>query len=282
MSIRKILICFFCIAALLTGCSAKNESVQENEEEVQETPAPNEEEQAEALKEFTGTYQLVSLKISGNEYFTDYTLQQQEENGTQLKMTILDEGSCFIDFISEQHRGHIYPETSTIRIGTNSFPITYEEGVLTMIAEASDYVYTFEKKENLSPVKMYYANKYIMLEDPYLLPWAMVPNDEENNLFLFSKQIWLVGNSYPKDDDSEALQVALSLFNGGDPAMELSEGAHYNYTEEGDAFFLDVLFVAPVNYHYIRMWCPAADRDVYQDIMVDLMSNHVLLLEYYQ
>ena len=285
MSIRKILVWFFCIALLMpaAGCSAKNESPQDSEEqaeEAQETAAQDEEKAA--LKEFSGNYQLISLKISGNEFITDYTLQKQEEEGTQYKMSILEDGTVYIDFISEQHKGRVYPETSTVQIGASSFPITYEDGTLTLDAAGSNSVYTFVKKESLSPVVMHYWNDYVAFEDPYLLPWGLVPDDARDSLFLFGSQIWLTEHSYPKDDESEELQEVLNLFNGNNPFTELIEGTHYNYIEDGDAFFMDTLFVTPTYYHYFRMWCMSSDREKYGDIMYDLMANHVYILEYYR
>ncbi|MBQ6479002.1 MAG: hypothetical protein IJI44_06505 [Erysipelotrichaceae bacterium] len=219
--------------------------------------------------------------ISDKEYITEDFMQYQIDNDMFFKMTVLEDGAVFIDFISEQMRGYINPETSTIGIGSNGIPFTYENGTMTLVTTA-EYVYTFEKKDDLSPVVMLYRNDYFILEDPYLLPWANVPDEDGTGLFLFSKQIWLVEHSYPKDDESEELREALNLFQDNNPLMDLNEGTHYSYTEDGDAFFLDVLFVTPTNYHYFRMWCPSSDRDKYEDLLVDLMSNHVYVLEYYQ
>ena len=44
MSIKKILVCFFCMIMLLSGCSAKNENIPEQEEKAEETPSENQQE----------------------------------------------------------------------------------------------------------------------------------------------------------------------------------------------------------------------------------------------
>ena len=279
-NIIKILFCLLMFS--LSACGAKETAEPAPEAITEEMPVQETVSTDLDLKEMSGTYLLESMLVNGEEAITDQIKEAQKEYNTYFKMTILENGDVFIDFVSSQGHGCIKTEKNTVLIGGTDFPFVYENGRFTIDASVNDYMYYFVKDETLDPVIMYYRNAHLVLEDPYLLPWVDANDDDENSLFLFSMDVWLSEHTYDKTDESEECKEALDIFAVDGYYEDLSEGIHFNETENAEGYRLDVLFVTQTKYHWFRMWCLPEEKEKYSDIMYELMQKHVLILEWYQ
>ncbi|MBR3227781.1 MAG: hypothetical protein IKF68_04465 [Erysipelotrichaceae bacterium] len=283
---KKTVLCMLAVLMLLSlgACGSKETAQPENEETVQEKSEDvgnkTNEASSAVLTEMSGNYRATSLIVNGEETLTE-EMAAQSENNDLLKMTVLEDGRAFLDFGTSIVKVNIDPSAMSMTVSASNgtpMPIEYENGIM-KIKIKDDTVYTYEKRESAGQVIMIYdKGNGFHIEDPYLLAWGDISHDD-NNILLYSQQVWLDVRRYEKDSDDEELVKEKERFAAqyGDPSTWDLNSYEYIPEEDGESYFMNYFVVGQEYYYTFRSWFYAAERSTYEPIISDIFDDHFYL-----
>lgn len=266
----KKLLTVLLIVLLLCGCSSKDNGGLKP-------------------KDIAGDYKMIGNIYDGEEIVADQ-LAYWDQYGYSFDMTIDENGHALADFRSQRLELDFNASALTFEAGEQTGSFTYEDGILTMVftekdswtwQRAEQYVSHYdpsgqqndtEGSEYIVPGNtMTFGNDYIVFKDVKDVLLFTEEGYAPEELFYSNPEFWVYTISTKKKSaDGKDL---LDRYKTGEVLEENPKVRFFTYAggDQEDEFYYSALLEDDVNVHNILLCCKEKDRDLYMDIMKDIL-----------